>query len=88
MIDFVGEPPGLSRRKQGFETPTGRQPAFMPLIVLDDFAELANDPLRLASLVRGLFGNCLLGEPFLIGSARVALHLGKRLVAGYRRDLL
>jgi len=25
MIDFVHEPPGLSRRKQGFETPTGRQ---------------------------------------------------------------
>jgi hypothetical protein len=24
MIDFVHEPPGLSRRKQGFETPTGR----------------------------------------------------------------
>ena len=25
MIDFIREPPGLSRRKQGFETPTGRQ---------------------------------------------------------------
>jgi len=25
MIDFIREAPGLSRRKQGFETPTGRQ---------------------------------------------------------------
>jgi len=39
MIDFVHETPGLSRRKHGFETPTGRQFLGASLRTVEDRAK-------------------------------------------------
>jgi hypothetical protein len=70
MIDFVDETPGLSRRKQGFETPTGRQ--YDQSLSCFDFVSFKFPSQRTPSLAR--HGS---GEADSIVGAHLVLVVGK-----------